>query len=275
MDLTSAIGLILGLAAILVGNILEGSGLGAIMQPTAALIVFGGTAGAIALSFTGKALGRIVPSLKEAFQQGQHSISQVITDMVGLAYKARREGIIALEEDAQKAHDPFVKKALTLLSDGADSKHLRETMDIEMSNIEAEMEQGAKVFETAGGIAPTIGILGAVLGLIHVMQNLTDPSKLGEGIAVAFVATVYGVGIANLVFIPLGNKIKAKAKAKVHYYETILEGVMAVQNGDNPRMIEEKLKGFLSTAEKASYVPADKKAKAAGAGAGAARRSAA
>jgi chemotaxis protein MotA len=268
MDLTSVIGLVVGFGAILIGNVLEGSHMSAIAVPTAALIVLGGTIGATVLGFPAATLKAAAGAAKAAFvNENQGGIETVIEKTVALAYKARREGIIALEEDAQKTEDPFLKKALTLLSDGMDSKHLEETMAIEMSNLESSREAGAKVFEYAGGISPTIGIIGAVLGLIHVMQNLTDPSKLGGGIAVAFVATVYGVGIANLLLIPLGNKIKTKAKASMVYYEAVLEGILSLQNGDNPRMIEEKLKGFLSPKEKAAYVPQDQKAKGGAAGA--------
>jgi chemotaxis protein MotA len=262
MDLTSIIGLVLGISAIVVGNLLEGSGINSILVGTAALIVFGGTIGATVLGFPGKAMSLAVAGAKEVFRNTSRSVEKVIGEMVALAYKARREGIIALEEDAQKAEDPFLRKALNLLSDGADSKHLKETMEIELANMEAEREGGAKVWEYAGGIAPTIGIIGAVLGLIHVMQNLSDPSKLGGGIACAFVATVYGVGIANCVFIPMANKIKVKTKMLMMYYEAVLEGILCVQNGDNPRIIEEKLKGFLSAKEKAAYVSADQKGKA-------------
>lgn len=265
MDLTSIIGLVVGLAAVVVGNVLEGSHISAILQPTAALIVLGGSIGAVILGHPPRHLKRALSAAKDVFKQEEKKVEQVITEMVTLAYKARREGIIALEENAQKTEDPFLKKALNLLSDGADSKLLRETMEIEMTNMEAEHEIAAKVYEYAGGIAPTIGILGAVLGLIHVMQNLTDPSKLGSGIAVAFVATVYGVGFANLVFIPMGKKIQNKSKDMMVYYEAILDGILSVQNGDNPRMIEEKLKGYLNPQEKADYVPVDKRTKSAGA----------
>ncbi len=265
MDITSLVGLIIGLGAVIGGNLAEGSHIGAILQPTAFVIVIGGTIGAVILGFPGEALKSAMSGTKRVFGQETKNIPQMISDIVTLAYKARREGIIALEEDAQKSKDPFIRKALTLLSDGMDSKHLEETMEIEMGIIEHERESGAKVFEYAGGVAPTIGILGAVLGLIHVMQNLTDPSKLGSGIAVAFVATVYGVGFANLVFIPIGSKIKIKTKAAMMYYEALLQGILSVQNGDNPRMIEEKLKGFLSAKERQGYVSADQKAKAGGA----------
>jgi len=259
MDLTSVIGIVLGLSAVIVGNLLEGSHMSSITQPTAAIIVFGGTFGAVSLGFPGKHLRLALAGFIEIFKGETRSGTALIPELVALAYKARRDGIIALEENAQKAEDPFMKKALVLLSDGSDSKHLRETLEIELTTMEGEKEAGAKVLEYAGGVAPTIGILGAVLGLIHVMQNLTDPSKLGSGIAVAFVATVYGVGSANLIFIPASQKIRARAKALVAYYEMLLEGVLAVQNGDNPRSIEDKLKGFLSESEKKSYVSAEQK----------------
>lgn len=264
MDFTSIAGLILGICAIVLGNMMEGSGMSSIMQFTAALIVFGGTCGAVVLSFPATALRLTVTAIKEVFFHRQRDMNRVISHIVTLSYKARKDGIIALEEDALRSDEPFLRRALTLAIDGTDSKLLRETMEIEMDNIEHELEMPAKVFECAGGIAPTIGILGAVLGLIHVMQNLTDPNKLGGGIAVAFVATVYGVGTANLIFLPMSNKLKNKMKGKMIYYEAILEGILSIQNGDNPRMIEEKLKGFLSSREKKHFVSSAGRAKAGG-----------
>lgn len=254
MDFASIIGVILGVGAVVLGNMLEGSHMSAILQLTAAMIVFGGTMGAVVLSFPRKSLRLALSSIREVFTETQKDMKKVIAHIVMLSYKARKDGIIALEEDAMKSDEPFLRRALTLAIDGTDSKMLRETMEIEMENIELELEAPAKVWECAGGIAPTIGILGAVLGLIHVMQNLTDPNKLGGGIAVAFVATVYGVGSANLIFLPMANKLKNKLKGKMAYYEAILEGILAIQNGENPRMIEEKLKGFLDSREKSSFV---------------------
>lgn len=256
MDIASVIGIILGLGAVLVGNALEGGHLSSITQGTAAIIVFGGTIGSIVLGYPLKSLMMTVSSLKDVFTNGDKDMKKVIEDIVRLSYKARKDGIIALEEDASGCEEPFLRRALNLAVDGTDSKVLRETMEIEMDNIEGELEIPSKVFETAGAIAPTIGILGAVLGLIHVMQNLTDPSKLGAGIAVAFVATVYGVGSANLIFFPLCYKLRNKTGNRMKYYEAILEGILSIQNGDNPRMIEEKLKGYLSTKEKLNYVSA-------------------
>lgn len=254
MDMTSVFGLILGVGAIVLGNSLEGSQLSSILQFTAALIVFGGTFGAVILGNPMRNIRLAAASIKTIFRDDPQDVKRLIAQLVQLSYKARKDGIIALEDEANKLRDAFLKRALNLAIDGTDSKVLRETMEIEMEHIENELEAPAKVFDSAGGIAPTIGILGAVLGLIHVMQNLTDPSKLGEGIAVAFVATVYGVGSANLVFIPMALKLKSKAKASMTYYEAILQGVLSIQNGDNPRMIEEKLKGFLSSREKAGFV---------------------
>lgn len=254
MDLSSIIGILLGIAAIVGGNFLEGSGLTSILQPTAALIVFGGTLGAVLLSYPMRTVRMAATSLRDAFTENPRNMNKVIAEIVSLSYKARKEGIIALEDNASRTREPFLRRALTMAIDGTDSKLLRDSMEIEMDNLESEMEQPARVWETAGGISPTIGILGAVLGLIHVMQNLTDPSKIGSGIAVAFVATVYGVGVANLVFIPIANKLKNRARERMLYYEAILEGILAIQSGDNPRMIEEKLKGFLTSTDKKGYV---------------------
>jgi chemotaxis protein MotA len=174
---------------------------------------------------------------------------QVISEIIRFANKARKEGIISLETESRNASDPFLKRALTMAVDGVEPKILRETMDLEIGNMEDEIEHPIKFWEAAGGYSPTIGIIGAVLGLIHVMENLSDPSKLGSGIAVAFVATVYGVSLANIVYLPFSGKLKMKARSQMLAKEIMLVGVISILEGENPRLIEDKLKSFLSQKE--------------------------
>lgn len=249
MDLASVIGLVMALAAILGGQALEGGSIHSIMQPTAALIVLGGTFGACFLQFPLSVALKSFKSVIQAFQEPKINNREVIQEIIRLANKARKEGVISLETDVQKITDPFLKKALTMAMDGVEPKVLRETMELEISNLEEEAEQPIKFWQSAGGYSPTIGILGAVLGLIHVMENLSDPSKLGGGIAVAFVATVYGVGLANLVYLPVSGKLKIKCGAQLVAKEIMLVGVISILEGENPRLIEDKLKSYLSRKE--------------------------
>lgn len=245
MDLTTLIGLVFAISAILLGQVMEGGHVGSILQGTAALIVFGGTLGAVAVSFPGSALKATVKGLKQAFLPSKQDLGEIVKTLSQMAAKARREGLVALEKDAEGLPDPFLRKGLRLAVDGMPSAGIRHALELELTRHEHEAEQPTKVMEAAGGYAPTIGILGAVLGLIHVMENLSDPSKLGAGIAVAFVATVYGVGSANLIFLPLGTKLKTRAHERMVAMEIVVEGVSALADGDNPRNIEEKLKGML------------------------------
>jgi chemotaxis protein MotA len=250
MDITSVGGIVMAIACILLGQALEGGHIGSIMQPTAAIIVFGGTLGAVALQFPQADLLAAMRSIREIFFAKKRNLEAMVQRLVQLANRARREGLISLENDARQSEDPFLRKALGLAVDGVDANALRATMDIELSHLEAEGEKPPKVFEAAGGYAPTVGILGAVLGLIHVMENLSDPSKLGSGIAVAFVATVYGVGVANLIFLPMAGKLKMRAQEAMVEHELVLEGVVSIASGENPQLIEEKLRGFLAHGKK-------------------------
>ncbi|HTY60958.1 MAG TPA: flagellar motor protein [Acidobacteriota bacterium] len=249
MDIASIIGLLLAVGAILGGQALEGGSIASIVQPTAAIIVLGGTFGACLLQFPlAVAIGSF-KSIVKAFLEPKGNNRAVIQEIIRLANKARKEGVISLESDAQKITDSFLKKALTMAMDGVEPKVLRETMELEISNLEEEGEQPIKFWQSAGGYSPTIGILGAVLGLIHVMENLADPSKLGGGIAVAFVATVYGVGLANLVYLPISGKLKLKARSQLIAKEIMLVGVISILEGENPRLIDDKLKSYLSRKE--------------------------
>lgn len=244
MDLTTIIGLIMGFAAVLLGQVLEGGHIGSIMQPTAALIVFGGTLGAVILSFPAHALKLTVKALKTAILPPKQDVAEIVTALASMATKARREGLVALEKDAEALTDPFLRKGLRLAIDGTPAASIRVTLELELAAHEEEAEHPPKVFEAMGGYSPTVGILGAVLGLIHVMENLSDPSKLGSGIAVAFVATVYGVGFANLVALPLATKLKARAKERGVALAMIVEGVAALADGENARNLEERLRGM-------------------------------
>ena len=244
MDLTSIIGVVLGIAAVIGGQVLEGGQLSAIVQPTAFLIVMGGTAGAVMLSFPGNELMAAMQGIMNIYMGAPPKFGDSITVLVDMAMKARKEGILALQKDIESVKDPFLKKGLELMADGTDPGLLRNLLETEMALEEEGAMQASKVWESAGGFTPTVGILGAVLGLIHVMENLSDPSSLGSGIAVAFVATVYGVGFANLIFIPMGNKLKFKKKQQMILKEMMLEGILAIQAGESPNFIKQKLQVY-------------------------------
>jgi len=249
IDLATIVGLVVAFCAILGGQALEGGSVGSIMQGTAALIVLGGTFGACLVQFPLSTALASFKAVGKIFQEPKTNSKGIIQEIVRLANKARKEGVIALEADTQKIEDPFLKRALTMAMDGVEPKVLRDTMELEIANLEEESDQPVKFWQSAGGYSPTIGILGAVLGLIHVMENLSDPSKLGGGIAVAFVATVYGVGLANLVYLPMSGKLKLKAKSFLVAKEIMLVGVIGILEGENPRLIEDKLKSYLNRKE--------------------------
>jgi chemotaxis protein MotA len=252
VDIATVGGLVIAAASILLGQALEGGHIGSIIQGTAALIVIGGTLGAVCVQFPMADLKKAMKAASSTFFPKKRDLAGAVRNLVALANKARREGLIALEGDAQKATNPFLKKAMGLAVDGVEAGAIRSTMEIDLAHIEEAGEKPAKAFEAAGGYAPTVGILGAVLGLIHVMENLSDPSKLGGGIAVAFVATVYGVGLANLVFLPMAGKLKARAREEVVEHELYLEGIVAIASGENPQLVEEKLKGFVGHGARAT-----------------------
>lgn len=246
MDIATIIGLILGFGAVIGGQILEGGHLSAIMQPTAALIVLGGTFGATFISFPLSTFLQSLKDIKKVLFNGTLNNETVIKDMINYAAKARRNGLISLEQEAQTVKDPFVKKGISLVVDGIDPQKLADTLETEVEAYEEHAKGSAEFFEAAGGYAPTIGIIGAVLGLIHVMSNLSDTSKLGEGIAVAFVATIYGLMTANIVCLPFASKIKIRIKEELMQKRMIIEGLTSIQNGENPHFIEQKLRAFMA-----------------------------
>ena len=245
MDKISILGLLLGIVAIVGGQILEGGHVGSLSQPTALLIVLGGTMGAVMLQSPYATFVRGVKMVRWVWYPPVVDYQQLIKQIASWSQVSRREGLLALENVMNQLKDDFARKGLQLLVDGAEPERLREVMEVEINTYEQELKLSAKIWEAAGGYSPTIGILGAVLGLIHVMENLSEPSKLGAGIAVAFVATIYGVGLANLVFLPMANKLKAHINRLIVQREMIVDGLVGIANGDNPRIIESRLQGYI------------------------------
>ena len=245
MDKISVFGLILGIVAIVGGQVLEGGHVASLAQPTALLIVLGGTMGAVMLQSPYAVFLRGIRMVSWVWFPPVVEYRQVISQVSAWSHIARREGLLALENTMNQVKDDFVRKGLQLLVDGAEPERLREVLEVEINTFEEQMKLSARIWEAAGGYSPTIGIMGAVLGLIHVMENLTEPSKLGAWIAVAFVATIYGVGLANLVFLPMSNKLKAHINRLIVQREMIVDGLLGIANGDNPRIIESRLQGYI------------------------------
>jgi len=239
-------GLLLAVAGIVVGLLLEGGKLGQILQPTAAMIVFGGTLGAVMVQFPSAVVLQAAKRVAHIFFERNSDGQAEVRELVGYAQKARKNGIVSLDAELNKIGDPFLRKSLTLAVDGTEPEELRKMMELELDNQAEREEKIPQVFESAGGFAPTIGIIGAVLGLIQVMQHLDNISEVGKGIAVAFVATIYGVGSANLLFLPFAGKLKIRMREEQVLREMTLEGVVCILEGMNPRMLETRLQGFLA-----------------------------
>jgi chemotaxis protein MotA len=248
VDKSSFAGLILGVGGIVAGLLLEGGKLSQVLQPTAAIIVFGGTFGAVLLQYPLSVVAAAFRRLIQVFFEPKLEPQQVIKQLVVFANKARRNGMISLDADLPDVPDPFLRKSLMLAVDGTEPEELRKMMQLEIDNQSEYEDNIPKVFESAGGFAPTIGIIGAVLGLIQVMQHLDNINEVGKGIAVAFVATVYGVGSANLFFLPSSGKLRLRIREEQIIREMTLEGVISILEGMNPRMLESKLFGFLQDA---------------------------
>lgn len=244
MDWGSVAGLVLAAVGILGGQLLEGGHLKSLVQPAAFVIVVVGTLGAVLLQSGLVSFVRGARMAAWAFSPPPADHEALIRDIGIWSFTARREGLLSLERFLERTEDPFIAKGLRLLADGIDTVRLREILDVEISTYESGRRQALKIWEAAGGYAPTIGIIGAVLGLIHVMENLTDPSKLGGGIAVAFVATIYGVGLANLVFLPVSNKLKTVLAQQVLRLEMLQDAFAGIAEGHNPRVIEERMRAY-------------------------------
>ncbi len=245
MDILSILGVILGFAAILGGNFLEGGTLAALVNVPAALIVIGGTTGAAMLQTSWSGMKLATSRLRWVFSPPNIAFNRGVDKVVRWAVSARKEGLLGLETIAETEDDFFARKGLQLLVDGSEPENIRSIMEVESLLLEQRDVDAARFYESMGGYAPTIGIIGAVMGLIQVMSNLSDPSKLGSGIAIAFVATIYGVGFANLLLLPIANKLRAIARREADFRDLIIEGIISIAEGENPRAIELKLNGFL------------------------------
>lgn len=243
-DIASAVGLLLATGGIIGGLLLEGGKISDIAQYTAAVIVLGGTLGATMLNSPMHTFRSAFRRLAVVFFEKHQPLDAGIEQIIDFASKARKSGIVSLESEVEAITDPFLRKALILAVDGTDLQEIRSMMELEIQQLEHHAEAEAKVFEQAGGYAPTVGIIGAVMGLIQVMKNLANIDEVGHGIAVAFVATVYGVGVANLFFLPAAGKIKARANEEVRMKEMQLEGVAAIVEGLNPKLIRSKLEAY-------------------------------
>ncbi|SMF36619.1 chemotaxis protein MotA [Alteromonadaceae bacterium Bs31] len=245
MDFLSILGVIIGFAALLGGNYIEGGSWASLANGPAALIVLGGTFGAAILQTPMAGLRRAMSLFSWIFKPPRQQFKQGIGRVVGWAKSARKEGLLGLENIAEREKDAFSKKGLQLLVDGSEPDVIRHVLETDLIVAEQRDHDAVQFYESMGGYAPTIGIIGAVMGLIHVMQHLADPSELGPGIAVAFVATIYGVAFANLFLLPIANKLKACIKEQSQFRELLIEGIIAIADGENPRAIEMKLSGYL------------------------------
>lgn len=246
MDFLSLIGVFLGVGAILGGQFLEGGHASSLINAPALIIVAGGTLGAIMLQSPIATFMRAMRLLRWVFVPPSIMADEAIEKIISWSNIARKEGLLGLEAASDTEEDDFARKGLQLLVDGNEPEVMRNILEVEVDTREQHDMGAAKLYESMGGYTPTVGIIGAVMGLIQVMENLSDPSKLGHGIAVAFVATIYGVGLANLLLIPIANKLKSLIMAQSQFRYMMIEGIVSIAEGDNPRNIESKLQGFLT-----------------------------
>jgi len=245
VDILTIIGLVVAFGAILGGNALDGGHVSSLLLGAAFLIVFGGTLGAILIQTPKVTFMRALKIASWMIKPPVLGEADIIPKIVNWSNVARKEGLLGLEPLIEAEEDPFAKKGLQLLVDGSEPDVIRNILEVEIETKEHQDTQAAKVYEGMGGYSPTIGIIGAVMGLIHVMSNLSDPSKLGSGIATAFVATIYGIGLANLFLLPMANKLKALIHNQTQFRQMVVEGIISIAEGENPRNIETKLHGYL------------------------------
>jgi chemotaxis protein MotA len=245
VDVLSIIGLVLALVAVMLGAVLKGAGLHALVSAAAFMIVVVGTIAAICVQTPMGVMRRAITMFPWVIKPPVHTPTLIISKIIDWSNVARRQGLLALENMIEREPDPFLRKGLQLVVDGSEPDIIRSTLEFDLLAREAADTRAAKVFEGMGIYSPTLGIIGAVLGLMAVMQHLDDPTKLGHGIAAAFTATVYGIGLANLFFLPVANKLKVAVQTRVHLDEMQVEGLIGIAQGENPRIIEGKLLGFL------------------------------
>jgi chemotaxis protein MotA len=249
VDIGTAVGLFLGLFGVFGGAIIEQVPMHDIFSISAFVIVAVGSAGATILSFPMSSMREFIPILKKAFKKQELDPGAIVTQLVGFATKARREGLLGLEEEAEAITDPFLKKGLQLVVDGTDIEMIRNIMETDIAFLESRHKVGESIFGTFGGFSPTLGIIGTVLGLMHALGAMgagsSDAKELVASIATAFIATFYGISFANIIFLPISFKLKQNSQQEVLLREVMLEGILAISAGDNPRIVEEKLKAFL------------------------------
>jgi chemotaxis protein MotA len=246
MDKLSIFGLLVAFSGIIGGSLLEGGSVAVLLQGASLLIVLGGTLGAVMVQNPYKVFAKGVRMGRWAFAAPPLSQQKMIYQLTSWNNLARRDGVLKLEDQIDEVSDPFIRRGLQLLVDGNTAEKIRTVLEVELRTFEQQHFQAARVWESAAGYAPTIGIMGAVLGLVHVMQTLSEPSKLGAGIAIAFISTLYGVGLANLVFLPIAGKLKLVILQQVNAREMFIDGLMMVASGDNSRYLENKLQGYIS-----------------------------
>ncbi len=245
MNIATALGLLIGFGSLAISVVSEGGELSAFINMPAALVVFGGTLGAALVSFPGATVKQLPRLIGKAFRYRPTTPLSVGRILVHLAERARREGLLALEEDAAEIEDPMLRRGVMLVVDGTDPELLKSVLESEMGIREKEQEAQYGLLEAMGGYAPTMGIIGTVMGLVHVLSSLTDPSRLGAAIAVAFIATFYGVSSANLLWLPFASKLKKQSETEGVIGQMILEGLVSIQSGENPRILQERLAPYL------------------------------
>lgn len=262
MDISVIIFMVFSVLSLVGAFVLEQGQPTALLAGTAAMIVFGGTIGAVGLSFPNDALKRLPGIFKTLFKPRQTDLALLVSYFKDVSYKTRKNGLLSLEGEISSDPniDPFIKKGLQLVVDGVDPQAVRSILELELESTSERHRQGAAIFESAGGFSPTMGIIGTVMGLVHVLGNLSDPSSLGPKIAVAFIATLYGVGAANLLWLPMGSRLKALDDKELKEKTLIIEGILYIQEGINPNTIAEKLKGFLNKQELAKFGEMDGRA---------------
>jgi chemotaxis protein MotA len=248
----TAIGIVVACVGILGAAFMEGTSPMALFNVPATILVFAGTFGAT-MAAVGMDAAKKIPALyKIAFAGAERRLADKVSELVSLAEKARRDGLLALESDLEEIEDPFTRKGLQLVVDGTDPDLVRDILEVEIDAMAARHKQGAETFKTAGGFAPTMGIIGTVMGLVHVLENLSAPDTLGPAISGAFIATLMGVGAANVIFLPVAGRLKGLSHEEVNERTLVLEGILSIQSGDNPRVVAEKLMSLVPPAERAA-----------------------
>lgn len=255
MDITIVLGIIAGIIALIGGFLWEGGEFTGLLQGTSALIVFGGTFAAVVISYPASKLKTIPTALRMAFSREENPTKQYIEDLVSMAATSRRSGVLALERTSSEHPNAFLREGLQLVIDGTEQEQIKQILELELDAIEHKHEGYAKIFESAGGYAPTMGIIGTVMGLIHVLGSLTEPTALGPSIAVAFIATLYGVASANLIFLPIASKIRAASEGEIITMDLLLQGILAIQNGENPKLVRKKLEFFIRSEQNIDRKP--------------------